>query len=126
MLSLKNFDISVILLLGGVTRILFLDQTRRNLVQCFLTGTGWAQRQGLPEILETSGHNGWYQMVKKILQTALQQGVWSQRSWEFTIAVFRSCFSDLYQWVCIASKKFPHFFIDIHHEQMLNADELCL
>lgn len=64
-LSLKDFNISIILPLGGVTRIHFLDQTRRNSVQCFVTGIGWAQHQGLPEILETREHNGWYQMVKK-------------------------------------------------------------
>lgn len=57
---LKNLNIAIILLLGGVTRTLFLDQTRRNVVQLFVRDAVWAQHQGEPEILETGGHNGWY------------------------------------------------------------------
>jgi len=65
--ALMNLSIVIILLLGWVTRILFLDQTRRKVIH-FITGTAWAQHQWEPEILETSGHNVWYQMAKK--QTA--------------------------------------------------------
>lgn len=61
--AFANLDTVIILHLGGVTRIRFLDQTRRKVV-CFVTGTGWVQCQGDPEILETSGHSIWYQMVK--------------------------------------------------------------
>lgn len=60
--AFANLDIVIILLLG-ITRILFLDQTRRKVIY-FVTGTGWVQCQGEPEILETSGHSIWYQMLK--------------------------------------------------------------
>lgn len=53
---LRNFGIVNVLLLGGVTRILFLDQTGRKVIH-FVTGTGWDQHQGEPEVLESCGRN---------------------------------------------------------------------